>query len=537
MPNAPNNTAASTSLPPEPCVIVIFGASGDLTHRKLIPSLYDLARQGVLPERTKIMGVSRTPMSDEEFRAKLLPSAQKFSGGFEQGAWDKFAKSIHYQPGDAAEMTQGDPMTSRITALAREAGILKSDGAGGGSPNILFYLSVSPNLYEPIIGAIGAAGLVAEGKRWCTLNPQESSWQRIIVEKPFGWDLQSAMSLNRALGRVFEEEAIFRIDHYLGKELVQNIAVLRFANSIFEPLWNREHVDHVQVSANETVGVGTRAAYYDAGTGGALRDMVQSHLLQVLAMVAMEPPSAFDADAIMREKIKLFNSASPVEVERAHESAVFGRYDADPTTGDPAYVLEKGVNPANNTETYAAIQLNFDNWRWSGVPFFLRSGKKMARKLTEVVVTFKRPPTNLFKHLDLNPDSRPANRIVINIAPSEGISLRVDGKVPGGALGGSGGFKIASAKLDMDYQQTFGGEAIEAYGPLILDAIRGDRTLYKHRDEVESSWRICQPFLDSRKLRAGIETYKANSWGPVGSDAMLGRQGRQWHNPPPNEIR
>jgi glucose-6-phosphate 1-dehydrogenase len=518
-------------------VVVIFGASGDLTHRKLIPSLYDLHRQGALPERTKIVGVSRTPMSDEEFRAKLRPSAEKFSGGFEPEAWTRFARSVHYQPGDAAGMAPGDPITTRINALAREAGILKSDGAGGGSPNILFYLSVAPNLYEPIIGAIGSAGLVTEGKRWCSINPQDSSWQRIIVEKPFGWDLGSAMSLNRALGRVFEEEAIFRIDHYLGKELVQNIAVMRFSNSIFEPLWNRTHVDHVQVTAGETVGVGTRAGYYDAGTGGALRDMVQSHLLQVLAMVAMEPPSAFDADAIMREKIKLFNSAQPVGVEGAHECAVFGRYDADPKTGEPAYVGEKGVNPTNNTETYAAIQLGFDNWRWSGVPFYLRSGKKMASKLTEVVVVFKRPPTHLFRHLDLDPESRPANRIVINIAPSEGISLRVDGKVPGGALGGSGGFKIASAKLDMDYQQAFGGEAIEAYGPLILDAIRGDRTLYKHRDEVESSWRICQPFLDSRKLRQGIQAYKPGSWGPPGADAMLGRVGRRWHNPPPNEIR
>ena len=534
MPNVPNNPSA----PPEPCVIVIFGASGDLTHRKLIPSLYDLRRQGALPEKTKIMGVSRTPMTDDEFRAKLRPSAEKFAGHFDAAAWDEFAKSVHYQPGDAAEMTQGDPISSRIQTLAKEVGILKSAGGdGGGMPNILFYLSVAPNLYEPIIGAIGMAGLVAEGKRWCSLNPQDSSWQRIIIEKPFGWDLESAKSLNRALGRVFEEEATFRIDHYLGKEVVQNIAVLRFANSIFEPLWNRNHVDHVQVTANETVGVGTRAAYYDAGTGGALRDMVQSHLLQVLAMVAMEPPSEFGADAIMREKIKLFNSASPLDVERAHEFGVFGRYDADAAKGEPAYVKEQGVNPANNTETYAAVQLGFDNWRWSGVPFYLRSGKKMATKLTEVVVVFKRPPTQLFRHLDVTPESRPANRIVINIAPTEGISLRVDGKVPGGALGGSGGFKIASAKLDMDYQKTFGGEAIEAYGPLILDAIRGDRTLYKHRDEVESSWRICQPFLDSRKVRQQIETYPSGSWGPAGADRMLGKEGRQWHNPPPNEIR
>jgi glucose-6-phosphate 1-dehydrogenase len=312
---------------------------------------------------------------------------------------------------------------------------------------------------------------------------------------------------------------------------------MRFSNSIFEPLWNRTHVDHVQVTAAETVGVGSRASYYDAGAGGALRDMVQSHLLQVLAMVAMEPPSAFDADAMMREKIKLFNSAERMSVEDAPASAVFGRYGPDPKTSEPAYINEKGVTPANNTESYAAIRIGFDNWRWHGVPFFLRSGKKLATKLTEVVVVFKRPPTNVFKHLDMDAGSRLSNRIVINIAPSEGISLRIDGKIPGGALGSSGGFKIASAKLDMDYQKAFGGEPIEAYGPLILDAIRGDRTLYKHRDEVESSWRICQPFLDSRPLRSSIETYSPGSWGPSGSDALLAKDGAWWHNPAANDVR
>ncbi len=530
MATAPSLVSAA----PEPCVIVIFGASGDLTHRKLIPSLYDLYRENALPERTVIVGVSRTAMTDDAFRATLLPSAQKFSAGFDQAIWNRFIKQVHYQPGDAAEMTPSGPVPARINALAREANILKPSG----SPNILFYLSVSPNLYEPIIEAIGNAGLVSEGKRWCSINPHESSWQRIIVEKPFGWDLASAMSLNRALGRVFEEDAIFRIDHYLGKEVVQNIAVMRFSNAIFEPLWNRTHVDHVQVTAAETVGVGSRAAnYYDSGSGGALRDMVQSHLLQVLALVAMEPPSAFDAGAIMREKIKLFNSAEGMSVEAAPANAVFGRYGPDAKTGEPAYVNEKGVTPANNTETYAAIRLGFDNWRWSGVPFFLRSGKKMATKLTEVVVVFKRPPTHVFKHLDADPGSRLANRIVINIAPSEGISLRIDGKVPGGALGSSNGFRIASAKLDMDYQNAFGGEPIEAYGPLILDAIRGDRTLYKHRDEVESSWRICQPFLDSRAVRSAIETYTPGSWGPPGSDALLAKDGAWWHNPAANDVR
>lgn len=525
----------------EPSVIVIFGASGDLTHRKLIPSLFDLDRSGALPKGTVVLGVSRTPMSDDAFRDKVAPSIKKFSSGAhnwtakEDAAWKQFASRVFYHAADGSEIESFPGLSERINALAAQHNIMRNSAAAG-SPNILFYLSVSPNLYEPIIGNIGASGLITEGRRWCSIDPQNSSWQRIIVEKPFGVDTASAASLNRALGRVFEEESIFRIDHYLGKELVQNILVLRFANAIFEPIWNREHVDHIQVTACETVGVGSRAAnYYDSGSGGALRDMVQSHLLQVLALVAMEPPSIFDAAAIMREKIKLFTTAIRATPAEAAKMGVFGRYgagkSADGTKDEPAYVNEQGVDAARATETYAAIKLSFDNWRWNGVPFYLRSGKKMARKLTEVVVQFKKPPTNMFRHLGIDHDPRPANRIVINIAPSEGISLRIDGKVPGA------GIRLASAKLDLDYAKTFGGEQIEAYGPLILDAIKGDRTLYKHRDEVESSWSICEPFLKSEALRKGIEEYPAASWGPAAADAMLNREGRAWHNPRPDEVR
>jgi len=505
---------------PDPCVLVIFGASGDLTHRKLIPAMYELSRggsHGELPEPFAIVGVSRTEMSNEKFRDKMKDSASKFASSFDEASWNAFAKCLHYHAGDAASPEAYPGLVERLKTIGGERGLIRT----GSLPNLLFYLSVSPNLYEPIIACIGAAGLVEEGKRWCSLNAGELPWQRIIVEKPFGSDLPSAVSLNKALGRVFEEDAIYRIDHYLGKELVQNSLVMRFANTIFEPVWNRGYVDHVQVTAAETLGVGSRAAnFYDEA--GALRDMVQSHLLQVLALIAIEPPSGYDAAAIMREKIKLFNAARPVSSDAAPRHAVFGRYGAKGS--EPAYVDEKGVDPSRRTETFAAMRVEFDNWRWAGVPFYLRSGKKLASKLTEVMIQFKRPPTNLFQRVGDAVDRSPGNRIVFKIAPSEGIDVMVLGKVPGSGL------KIDSATLDMDYFERFGGEKVEAYGPLILDAMRGDRTLYKHRDEVEGSWRMCQPLIESAALRAGIETYAPGSWGPAGADALLARDGRAWHN-------
>ena len=517
----------------DPCILVIFGASGDLTQRKLIPALYELDRQGRLPAQLAVLGVSRTPLSDEQFREKMFASVKQFASGFDPARWNSFARRLFYHAGDGSQSETMPGLSKRIADLGREHNILRS----GDMPNVLFYLSVSPNLYEPIIENIGRAGLVLEGHRWCSLNPAATPWQRIIVEKPFGTDLASTVSLNRALGRVFEEDATYRIDHYLGKELVQNILVMRFANTVFEPLWNSNYVDHVQVTAAETVGVGSRAAnFYD--TAGAIRDMIQSHLLQVLCLVAMEAPSVFDAGAIMREKIKLVNSCRLLSEEQIPHAAVLGRYGAGAggTPDDVAYVNEPGVDPERRTETFAAVRLQFDNWRWSGVPFYLRSGKRMASKLTEVVVQFRKPPTDIFGKLDPALRSRPANRLIMNIAPRDGISLRIEGKVPGSGL------KIQSAKLDLDYLKAFGGEVIEAYGPLILDAIRGDRTLYKHRDEVEGGWRIFEPFLTNPALRRAIATYAPGTWGPEASDTLIAAgacddQPRFWHNPRSDEVR
>lgn len=507
----------------EPCAIVIFGASGDLTKRKLIPALYELYARGQLPEGTFVVGTSRTEMTDEAFRESMHPWVRENAKGFDEGKWGTFARKLHYHAGDGATRELYAGLTPRLSEIAKGFKIGKADG----QPNVLFYLSVAPGLYEPIINAIGEAGVVAEGKRWCALSPEKMAWQRIIVEKPFGNDLASAKSLNMSLGRVFEEEAIYRIDHYLGKELVQNLLVLRLANAIFEPLWNRNHIDHVQLTAAETLGVGSRAAnFYDQA--GAVRDMIQSHLLQVLALVAIEPPSVYDASSIMSEKIKLLNSAKQIPAQGIEKHAALGRYGAGTNAkgeNEPAYVDEKGVDPKLRTETYGAMRVEFDNWRWAGVPFYMRSGKRMAKKLTEVVIEFKKPPMNVFENMGQPATDFVGNRLVISIAPREGISLRVLGKVPGPK------FTIDSAMLDLDYHDRFGGEPIEAYGPLILDSMRGDRTLFKHREEVEGGWRLCQPIIESESLRKGIETYKPGTWGPANADAILAADGRAWHNP------
>ncbi len=506
---------------PGPCVLVIFGASGDLTRRKIIPALYDLFQRGQMPRKFAILGVSRSPMSDEAYRDHLRGWAVEMAKQNSDAAWAQFARHLHYCSADA---THADAFTAIGAAI--EATAARHDCGS----NILFYLSVAPQLYIPIIDNLAQSGLITEGKRWCSINRDETPWQRIIVEKPFGVDLESARLLNRALGRTFEEESIFRIDHYLGKELVQNLLVLRFANTIFEPLWNRRYLDHVQITAAETVGVESRGEFYDQA--GAIRDMIQSHLLQVLALVAMEPPGRYADAPIRREKIKVMEAIRIATPEQAAGRCVLGQYGGG-QRGEAPYRSGKGVAPDSETETFAAIRFDIDNWRWSGVPFFVRTGKAMARKLTEVVLTFRQPPIDLFSSLSEAHAScghRPPNRLIINIQPDEGISLRFEGKVPGE-------MRIDSVKLDFDYAARFGGEPIEAYGPLILDAMRGDQTLFKHREEVEGAWRAVAAFLDPALRRGIAGNYAPGSWGPQDSEVLLANSGRTWHNPSIEETR
>ncbi|MEE2681487.1 MAG: glucose-6-phosphate dehydrogenase [Planctomycetota bacterium] len=501
----------------DPSVVVIFGASGDLTRRKLIPALYEMSCRGLLPESTCILGTARRSKSDAEWREELLPWVRDHAVGFDEASWSSFSERIHYHSGDATDPGAFAGLADRIRTL---------DGEYQCAGNTLFFLSVAPSLYRPIVECIGTSGLVTEGKRWCSLDRDTRSWQRIIVEKPFGTDDQTAASLNRVLGRAFEEESIYRIDHYLGKEVVQGILAFRFANTIFEPIWNHTYVDHVQITAAETVGVEDRVNFYD--DAGAIRDMIQSHLFQILAFVAMEAPTLYSAQHVRAEKIKVIEALRIPEAEQLAQYCALGQYgpgDSD----DTGYAGLEGVAEGSTTETFAALAFFIDNWRWTGTPFFLRSGKRLARKLTEVVIQFKPPAANLFRELPEFKQGRNLvpNRIVMEIAPRESIRVRFECKEPGLE------FQLDTIDMDSDFQREFKSEPVEAYGPLIIEAMRGDQTLFKHRMEVEGAWRAVMPFLDDRSagLRARIrDNYAPGSWGPDSSEELLARYGAEWNN-------
>jgi glucose-6-phosphate 1-dehydrogenase len=499
----------------DPCLVIIFGASGDLATRKLIPSLFDLAMAQELPASTRVLGVARSEMTDDEWRRAMAAATREHASRFDAVAWDRFAGQLFYVAADATSPGDWQRIRARAAELASPPEI---------NCNTLLYLSVKPSLYEPIIQRIDESGLVTEGRRWCSLARDRASWQRIVVEKPFGLDLESAQSLNRALGRVFDEDAIYRIDHFLGKELVQNLMVLRFANSIFEPVWNHRYVDHVQITAAETLGVGHRAGFYDET--GAVRDMIQSHLLQVMALVAMEPPTSFAAAHLRSEKIKTIDAIESIAARELGRSAALGQYAHG--GGEPAYHELPDVRSGTTTETFAAVRFQFDNWRWAGTPFYVRTGKRLACKCTNIVVQFKRPPADLFAPKNhAASTARDANRMVIEIAPKAGMTLRVEGKVPGEGL------RIGSAELEFDYVERFGEEPAESYGPLLLDSMRGEQMLFPHRAEIEASWRAVMPLIgaESAELRKGIHAnYQPGSWGPKAADELLKRDGRAWHN-------
>lgn len=501
------------------CLIVIFGASGDLTKRKLIPAIYDLYVAKLLPEHFAVLGVSRSAMSDDDFREHLEPYTKEFADDFGELSWREFAKHIHYQAGDSTQAQDFPAVKQRIGELA------KHHQTGD---NLLLYLSLAPHLYDRTIENIGSHGMVVEGKSWCSINRDTRSWQRIIIEKPFGNNPASAAHLNRVLGRVFEEESIYRIDHYLGKETVQNLMVFRFANAIFEPIWNRQYIDHIQVTAAESVGVEGRGGYYDSPSGGAMRDMIQSHLLQLLAVVTMEPPVSMRANDVRMEKNKVLQATRLIQPSDVVNCAVRGQYGPGVIKGKnlPAYREEKGVAPDSQTDTYAALQVFLDTWRWEGVPMYLRSGKAMKKKTTEVVIYFKPTPHCLFSKQTRGKNSLPPNQIVINIQPDEGIRLRFEGKVPGL------GMKIKSVVMDFDYIKQFQADPPQAYANLLLDSMRGDQTLFKHRDEIEQAWRLVQPVLDvwAEHPQDDLPNYDAGAWGPAASDIMLARDGRHWHN-------
>lgn len=502
------------SRPHDPCLLIIFGASGDLTKRKLIPALYELYRGGNLPERFAVMGVSRSKMSDSDFAERALPFAKK-DDGFDGDTWAEFAKSLHYHAADATAFDDFPSIEKRMGELAADHGT---------GENALFYLSVAPQLYEPIITNIGAAQLVTEGRRWCSIDRSERPWQRIVVEKPFGHDLESAAHLNRVLGRVFDDEGIYRIDHYLGKETVQNLMVFRFANAIFEPLWNRNYVEHVQISAIETVGVEGRGGYFE-GTG-AMRDMIQSHLLQVMAAVAMEPPNTHKAADMRGEQRKILEAVADIAPEDVSKQAVRGQYTAG-KIGDRDYVdylAEDDVAADSNTDTYAALKCYVDNWRWQGVPFYIRTGKATAKKLTQIVIYFKPTPHRLF-----SPEGDPTvkrNRLVINVQPDEGISLRFDAKIPGQEM------QTTPVVLDFDYAETFDAEIPDAYASLLHDVMQGNQALFKDRHEIEAAWRIVTPVLAAWEAnpRADMQTYEAGSWGPDAADKLFPSHD-SWYNP------
>jgi glucose-6-phosphate 1-dehydrogenase len=490
------------------CTIVIFGASGDLTARKLIPALYHLFKDQQMPPAFRVVGFARRKKTDASWRQELRAALDQFSRTkpVDDQVWSAFAENLFYCQGDLTDDAAYKKLETQLTEF----------GSGPLRENLLFYLAISPSQFGEVVEQIHRCGL---------LNKDGAAWQRIVVEKPFGHDLASAHALNQELTRYAHEQQVFRIDHYLGKETVQNILMFRFSNSIFEKLWNRNSVDHVQITVSEKIGVGDRGGYYEEA--GALRDMVQNHMLQVLSLIAMEPPVSLEAEAVRDEKVKLLKSIRALTADDVARQIVRGQYFAGSVDGQsrPGYRQETKVNPNSNVETFAALKLFIDNWRWSGVPFYLRTGKNLPMSASEVRIQFRPTPNVLFaaqcgKQVD-------ANALTLRLQPNEGISLRFNGKVPGTTLG------ARPVRMHFSYDSEFGAYTPEAYERLLLEAIAGDATLFIRRDEVETAWQIVDSVRKGWEGRAltNREFYAAGTWGPIAADDLLAQLGHAWHEP------
>ncbi|MEW6355433.1 MAG: glucose-6-phosphate dehydrogenase [Planctomycetota bacterium] len=497
---------ASTQIP-DPFSLVIFGATGDLTQRKLVPAVFSLFCSRLLPDKFSIVAFARRDKSDDEFREEMRQAVETFARvqPIDESRWRNFAKNIYYHRSEFEDIQGFRSLRERIELLA----------ASCNAPcNCLFYLAVQPGQTPLIVEQLRQAGLAGRGV-------EGAPWRRIIVEKPFGRDLASARLLNQQLRAVFDENQIFRIDHYLGKETVQNILVFRFANSIFEPLWNQKYVDHVQITVSETVGMEGRGRYYEQA--GALRDMVQNHMMHLLCLVAMESPNSLDPGAVRDEKVKVLKALRPIPPECAVNGVVRAQYASGTCLGEEVrgYREEEGVAPDSNTETYVAFQTFVDNWRWSGVPFYLRTGKRLRARVTEIGVHFKSVPQVLFNS-DPRAPMQP-NLLALRIQPNEGITLRLQIKEPGP------GMRIQPLKMDFGYAEAFGKQPPEAYERLLLDAARGDLTLFTRSDEVEAAWSFLTPVIEGCAGQRGIvSTYPAGTWGPKEANDLIAADGRQW---------
>jgi glucose-6-phosphate 1-dehydrogenase len=488
----------------DPCTIVLFGASGDLAMRKLAPALYNLRSEGLIGDGFRLIGVGRDPMTGAHYRQKLAQDVGRF------GPPPVDADRAGWLASRAGYVTGGYDSDATYEQLQRELPMRMGEPA-----NVLFYLATPPSVFEPIVHRLGASGLADES----------TGWRRVIVEKPFGRDLDSARSLNQRILTVLQEQQVYRIDHYLAKETVQNIMALRFGNGIFEPIWNRNHINHIQITVAETVGVEQRGGYYD--TSGALRDMVQNHLFQLLAVTTMEPPSSFLAEQVRNERSKLLDSVRPFTAETVLGDVVRGQYGAGRAHGSDlaAYRKEPKVAPASQTETYVALKVLIDNWRWAGVPFYLRTGKRLPSRVTEIAIQFQGAPLALFREMPVERLS--SNWLVLRIQPSEGISLHFEAKVPGPRV------RLGTVKMDFSYADYFGQSPSTGYETLLYDCMMGDATLFHRADIVESGWSIVAPILDGWQQPDGgtVAEYPAGTWGPEAADALLRRDGRSWHQP------